>query len=489
MQSDGGVEQSGDPKQVAYPSPMLWIGGEWRSRSGTSLVRNPATGAVLGETPSATIADIQDALAAARASFPAWRATPATQRAMILTAAAALIRERLDTYAPWLTREQGKPLAEATTEFLLCAEAFEWFAAEGLRSYGRILPPRAPGVRQMVLPEPVGPVLAMTPWNFPALLAARKIAPALAAGCSCILKPAEETPAAALALAFALSDAGLPAGVLNIVLGDPALIARELISSPIIRKVSFTGSVPVGRALAGLAAEGLKPCTLELGGHAPVIVFDDADVEGAASAAALGKTRNAGQVCTSPTRFFVQDKAYDAFVESLAHAMKDVIVGDGLTAGTMMGPLANERRQRAIENLIGDAVDRGATLMAGGERGAGQGVFWMPTVLADVPAEAQIQLTEPFGPVAIVQRFSDPADAISAANLHPYGLAGYVFTQSSARAVAASEALAVGVVGINSFAVSHIEAPFSGVKESGYGYEGGAEGLDGYIHRKYVNHC
>lgn len=472
-----------------YPPPALLIGGEWRERAGARTIVNPASGEVIGQAPQATSDDLADALRSAGAAFPRWRDTPASERASLLNAAAQAIRERVEVFALRLTLEQGKPLAESRVEFLLCAEAFEWYAAEAVRAYGRILTPRTRGARQMVVPEPIGPVLALTPWNFPALLAARKIAPALAAGCSCILKPAEETPAAALALAAALQDAGLPPGVLNVVMGEPAQISRTLIASPVIRKVSFTGSTSVGRAVAVAAAEGLKPCTLELGGHAPVIVLKDADAPAAAQMAAQGKIRNAGQVCTSPTRFFIERPAYESFVEHFAAAMATVVVGDGRTPNTMMGPLANPRRQEAMKALVGDALQKGATMVCGGDHGSNAGTYWRPTVLANVAQDAAIRNVEPFGPVATVQPFDDLDAAVAEANALPFGLAGYLFTQSAARAVAVSEALAVGVVGVNSFAVSQIEAPFSGVKDSGYGYEGGREGLEGYLHQKYIHHA
>jgi succinate-semialdehyde dehydrogenase/glutarate-semialdehyde dehydrogenase len=340
----------------------------------------------------------------------------------------------------------------------------------------------------MVLPEPIGPVAAFTPWNFPALLAARKVAPALAAGCSCILKPAEETPASALALGHALSDAGLPAGVLNIVFGDPAEISRHLIASPVIRKVTFTGSVPVGRSLAVLAAEQIKPCTLELGGHAPVIVLDDADIDAAAALSAIGKTRNAGQVCTSPTRFYVQRPAYERFVERFGQALASIRLGDGLDPDTGMGPLANARRPEAMERLVADARRHQAEVVTGGERAGERGFFWRPTLLANVPDDAAAMSEEPFGPLALVSAFDELDEAIARANRSKVGLAGYAFTRSASVAVKLGEELEVGVLGLNSFAVSHTEAPFSGVKQSGYGYEGGSEGLAGFLHQKYVHH-
>jgi succinate-semialdehyde dehydrogenase/glutarate-semialdehyde dehydrogenase len=469
---------------------QLLIGGAWRKGCGQMLrVTNPATGDVLAEPNGASLDDLDAALAGAEVGFALWRRTPATGRAAVLARAAQLLRERTRAIARLMTLEQGKPLAQSELEISLCAETFDWYAAEAGRAYGRIIPARSPGARQMVLPEPIGPVAAFTPWNFPALLAARKIAPALAAGCSCILKPAEETPASALALGRALVDAGLPAGVLNIVFGDPAEISRHLIASPVIRKITFTGSVPVGRSLAVLAAEQVKPCTLELGGHAPVIILDDADIDAAAALSAIGKTRNAGQVCTSPTRFYVQRPAYERFVERFGEALSGIRFGDGLDPQTEMGPLANARRLDAMERLVTDAARHQAEIVAGGEREGERGFFWRPTLLANVPDHAAAMSEEPFGPLALVSAFDELDEAIARANRSSVGLAGYAFTRSASAAVKLGEELEVGVLGLNSFAVSHTEAPFSGVKQSGYGYEGGSEGLAGFLHQKYVHHA
>lgn len=468
---------------------QLLIGGAWRHGRGAAFdIANPATGARLAEAAGATPGDLDDALAAAESGFAAWRRTPAAGRARVLADAAALLRDRATPIARLMTLEQGKPLAQAELEIRLSAETFDWYAAEAGRAYGRIIPARTPGARQMVLPEPIGPVAAFTPWNFPALLAARKIAPALAAGCSCILKPAEETPASALALGRALVDAGLPAGVLNIVFGDPAEISAHLIASPVIRKVTFTGSVPVGRHLALLAAQQIKPCTLELGGHAPVIVLDDADIDAAAALSAIGKTRNAGQVCTSPTRFYVHRAVYERFVGGFGQALAGIVLGDGLDPGTDMGPLANPRRPDAMARLVADAVRHGAEIVTGGGSGRERGFFWRPTLLANVPEQAAAMTEEPFGPLALVSVFDELDEAIARANRRSVGLAGYAFTRSAAAAVKLGDDLEVGVLGLNSFAVSHTEAPFGGVKQSGYGYEGGSEGLAGFLHQKYVHH-
>jgi succinate-semialdehyde dehydrogenase/glutarate-semialdehyde dehydrogenase len=467
----------------------LLIDGKAVDTATAFAVVNPATGLEIANASMAEASHIAAALESSQRAFRSWRNTPALARAEILNRAAGIIRNNAEDIALTMTLEQGKPLAQSMGEVLICAETYEWYASEGLRAYGRILPARTLGGRQMVLPEPIGPVAAFTAWNFPGALVARKIAPALAAGCACILKPAEETPATALALAWALVEAGLPDGVLNVIFGDPAQISETLISSDVIRKVTFTGSVNIGKRLAVLAAQAMKPCTLELGGHAPVIVMDDADPALAAKISAQGKSRNSGQVCTSPTRFYVQDAVHDEFLGRFSEALQALKVGDGAAEGTEMGPLANDRRVTAMEALVADAVSRGARIVTGGKRIGNVGYFFEPTLLADVPDDAEIMSTEPFGPVAIVQRFVDIQEALSNANRNRVGLAGYAFTESHPRAVTISAGMEVGVLGINSFAVSHTEAPFGGVKDSGYGYEGGAEGLAAYLHQKYVHHA
>jgi succinate-semialdehyde dehydrogenase/glutarate-semialdehyde dehydrogenase len=470
-----------------YGPVDLFIAGELRgSRNKRREIINPATEEVIGTAAIATAEDLDAALAAAEKGFRAWRAVPAVDRAEILYRAAELIRERSEDTARLLTLEQGKPLAQSRLEILASAETFEWYAAESCRANGRILPARKGGTRQMVVPEPIGPVASFSPWNFPALLSARKIAPAIAAGCSCILKPSEETAAAALSLAIALHDAKLPPGVLNVVFGIPSQISEHLILSPVIRKVSLTGSVPAGQAVAALAAKGPKPCTLELGGHAPVLVLADADIAFAAKSSAISKTYNAGQVCTSPTRFMVHDSVYDAFVSSFVRELEKTKIGDGMIPQTRMGPLASARRVSAMSELVSDAVAGGARIATGGARVGDRGYFWSPTVLTDVAPTAKVLTTEPFGPLATIERFSDLGECITVANASPVGLAGYVFTQSAKAATEVSDALDVGMVGINSYALSNTEAPFSGVKNSGYGYEGGSEGLSGYLHYKSV---
>ncbi|MBM3573000.1 MAG: NAD-dependent succinate-semialdehyde dehydrogenase [Alphaproteobacteria bacterium] len=471
-----------------YESLAMYIDGQWCQGStgeGEDVV-NPATEAVIGRLPHASTADLDRALAAAKKGFAPWRKTSAYDRARILEKAADLIRERADKIATVLTMEQGKVLAEAKMEVTSCADICEWYAEEGRRAYGRIIPGRLAGQRQMAIREPVGPVAAFTPWNFPAITPMRKMAGALAAGCSIVIKASEETPGTCVALVRAFTDAGVPAGVLNLVFGVPDQVSRHLIGSPIIRKISFTGSIPVGKHLAKLAAEGMKKATMELGGHSPVIVFDDVDAIKVAEVAAAGKYRNAGQVCISPTRFYVQEGAYEKFLGRFTEIAKALKVGNGLESGTQMGPLANRRRVDAIDGFVGDAKKRGAKLRAGGERIGNQGYFYAPTVLSEVSEEARIMNEEPFGPAAPILPFKSFDEVVERANRLEFGLAAYAFTKSAATATAVSDALESGMVGLNHLGISLPETPFGGVKESGYGHEGGIEGLDAYLVTKFV---
>ncbi|WP_119696293.1 NAD-dependent succinate-semialdehyde dehydrogenase [Microbacterium halotolerans] len=473
---------------MPYPPLAQFIAGEMRrQRRQTRPVVNPATGDVLSKLPIASSGDVDDAAAAAAEAFPAWRTTSAYDRYRILRHAGELLRKRAADIGRATTQEQGKPVTEATAEVLAAADIFDWFAEEGRRAYGRIVPARRDDVRNMVLHQPVGPVAAFTPWNFPITIPARKLAAGLAAGCTVVFKPAEETPATGLALAHALADAGLPAGVLNVVMGEPAEISTQLIRDPRIRKVSFTGSTAVGREIAHLAAEGVKRVTLELGGHAPVLVFDDADIETAAAMAARSKFRNAGQICIAPTRFLVQEPVYERFTAALAEHVRALKVGNGLDEGTTMGPLAHERRPPAIAALVDDARDRGARVVVGGKPINGPGHFWQPTVLADVDHDARIMLEEPFGPVAISVPFTDLDDALVRANALPYGLASYAFTGSAATAHAIGERIEAGMLAVNHFMLTSPETPFGGVKESGYGSEGGSEGIEDYLVTKLVS--
>ena len=474
---------------MTYPTLSLLIDGKFIGVEGRASepVINPANGQTLAELPHASSADLDEALAAAERGFAVWRTVTAVDRGKIIKRAADLIRERIETIAIAMTLEQGKPLAESHGEIAYAADVIEWYAEEGRRAYGRIVPSRVPGVRLMVEHEPVGVAVAFTPWNFPALTPARKMGGALAAGCALVLKPAEETPATALELARAFVDAGLPQGVLNIVFGAPAQVSTHLITSTISRKVSFTGSVPVGRHLMELSAKHMKRTTMELGGHGPVVVFDDVDVEKVAAASVAAKYRNAGQVCIAPTRFYVQDAVYDRFTEKFVDAAKAIKVGNGMDSASQMGPLANARRVEAMERMVADARERNFKVTGGNRRG-NEGLFFDPTVVVDATDDALVMREEPFGPIAPIARFRDMEDVVARANGLPYGLAAYAFTTSNARALEIGRALKAGMVGVNSFAVSHPETPFGGVKDSGHGQEGGAEGLQAYFDVKLISH-
>ena len=472
-----------------YADLKFFIGGEWVGGEGRVMqpVINPATEEVIGQLPHASKADLDRALEAAQRSFPTWRAKPPHERGKILRRAAELLRERTETIARIATIEEGKALSETRWEVALSAEILEWYAEEGRRAYGRVLPQRASGVRMTVMKEPVGPVAAFAPWNFPIGNPARKIGAALGAGCPCILKPAEEAPGSALEVARALADAGLPAGVLSVVFGVPAEVSAYLLASPVIRAISFTGSIPVGKQLMKLAAEGMKRTTMELGGHAPVLVFDDVDVEQVLDQSVFSKYRNAGQVCVSPTRFYVHEKIYGRFLDGFTSRARALKVGNGLGEGTQMGPLAHARRLESMETLLGDARKNGARFQTGGARITGSGYFWQPTVLADVPNTARIMNEEPFGPVAILNPFSEFDSAIQQANRLPYGLAAYAFTRSARNVNLLGEQIEAGMIGINSYAISVPESPFGGVKESGHGSEEGIEGLDACLVTKFVS--
>jgi succinate-semialdehyde dehydrogenase/glutarate-semialdehyde dehydrogenase len=473
-----------------YTSLEHYIDGNWVKPTGSKAqdVVNPSTSKAIGEIGHASKADLDKALAAADKGFKTWRKVSSFERGKILRKAADLVRERADGIAKVLTQEQGKVLMEAKMEVMSAGDIIDWYSAEGQRAYGRIIPARADGVRNLVIQEPVGPVAAFTPWNFPVTQAVRKIAAALAAGCSIIIKCPEETPGSPIGLVKAFADAGVPAGVLNLVYGVPAEISEYLIPHPVIRKVSFTGSVPVGKHLNALAASHMKRATMELGGHSPVLVFDDADVEGAAKLMGGFKYRNAGQVCVSPTRFFVHDKVYDNFVGRFIDIAKKVKVGDGLDPTSRMGPLANARRVNAIEAFVADAQEKGAKVEAGGKRIGNQGNFYEPTVLTDVPDNARIMNEEPFGPVAVMLRFKETDDVLERANKLPFGLASYAFTKNAKTAGKVADALESGMVTINHFGIALPETPFGGVKDSGFGHEGGSEGLQVYMQTKYVSH-
>lgn len=469
--------------------PFL-IDGTWRAPSGTRAgdVRNPATGQTIARLPFCERADLDDALTAAAKGFQTWRKMTALERARIMHRAAALLRERADTIAHHMVREQGKPLAEARGEANAAPEHVEWHAEEGRRAYGRVIPSRIPGARQMVIREPVGPVAAFSPWNFPVNQLVRKISAALAAGCSIIAKPPEETPSACIELACAFQDAGVPDGVINIVFGVPAEVSEYLIASPVIRKISFTGSVPVGKHLGALAAAGVKRATMELGGHAPFIVAEDADIEAAVRLGVMLKYRNAGQVCASPTRFYIEEPVYDAFRTAFVTAAKNLTIGDGLNPATQMGPLANPRRLDAMDGFVEDAIAAGAHLDCGGRRAGNAGFFFEPTVLSNVPENARIMNEEPFGPIAALAKVASVDEAIARSNRLDFGLAAFAFTRSLATANRFSDELQAGMVSINHFGIAAAETPFGGIKESGYGSEGGAESLDAFMTVKFISH-
>lgn len=472
-----------------YPAVRMYIAGEWcQGGTGqTAPIVNPATEEVIGEVPLATTADLDRALGAAEEGFRTWRETPIARRTEILHAAADLLTERAVEVGRIMTLEQGKPLAEATGEARRVADTLRWHIEDARRAYGRIIP-SAPGTVLTVRREPVGPVAAFVPWNFPAGGPMRKISSALTAGCSIVIKASEETPATAAALVACFADAGLPAGVLGLVFGEPAEVSAHLIASPVIRLIAFTGSVPVGKLLAAEAGKVMKPSLMELGGHAPVIVCADADPVTAARRAAQAKFVNAGQVCTSPSRFLVHESLVEDFTAEFVKAAEAVVVGDGLDEGTKMGPLANERRLKAMERLTADAVARGAKVLTGGERLDCPGYFFSPTVLTDVPKDAELLHEEPFGPLAPIVPFTDLDEALATANALPYGLAAYGFTQSAATAEKLSGGLEAGILSINHCGGSVHEAPSGGVKESGYGREGGPEALDAYLVTKRVSH-
>ncbi|MBO0763243.1 MAG: NAD-dependent succinate-semialdehyde dehydrogenase [Hyphomicrobiaceae bacterium] len=473
-----------------YTSLEHYINGNWVKPSGDKSqdVMNPATSKPIGQLGHVSRGDLDNTLAAADNGFKQWRKVSAFERGKILRKAADLVRARTDEIAKVLTQEQGKVLMEAKLEVASAADIIDWYAGEGQRAYGRVIPARADGVRNLVIMEPIGPVAGFSPWNFPVTQAVRKVAASLAAGCSIIIKCPEETPGSPIGLVRCFHDAGLPAGVLNLVYGVPAEISEYLIPHPVIRKVSFTGSVPVGKHLNALAASHMKRATMELGGHSPVLVFDDADVAGAAKMMGAFKYRNAGQVCISPTRFFVHEKVYDDFVGRFVDIAKRTKVGDGLEPDTRMGPLANPRRINAIEAFVADAEEKGAKVEAGGKRIGNQGNFFEPTVLTDVPDTARIMNEEPFGPVAVMLRFKETDEMLERANKLPYGLASYAFTKDAKTAGKVADALESGMVTINHMGLALPETPFGGVKDSGFGHEGGTEGLQVYMQAKFVSH-
>jgi succinate-semialdehyde dehydrogenase/glutarate-semialdehyde dehydrogenase len=472
-----------------YQDVMLHIGGAWKPAAAGRVmdVINPATEEKIGNLAHAGTTDLDEALDAAAAGFAVWRKVAPYDRSKIMRKAAELLRERLETVAAIMTAEQGKPLVEARLELAGSADVIDWFAEEGRRAYGRVIPARGAGIAQLSLREPVGVVAGFTPWNFPVSQAVRKISAALAAGCAFILKGPEETPGSCAELVRCFVDAGLPAGVVQLVYGVPSEISEYLIPHPVIRKISFTGSTAVGKHLASLAGLHMKRATMELGGHAPAIVCADADLDAAAKILASNKFRNAGQVCVAPTRFIVQNDVYGPFLEKFLAATAAIKVGDGSLPDTKMGPMANDRRVAAMERLVADAVQKGGKIAAGGKRIGNKGYFFEPTVLTDLAADSACLHEEPFGPLALILPFGRLEDAISEANRLDYGLAAYAYTRSAASAAALSAGIESGMIGINHHGLAFPETPFGGVKDSGYGSEGGVEGLEPYTVTKFVS--
>ena len=469
-----------------YPEIKMLIGGEWRAREGAPIL-NPADESVLGRVPHATQKDLEDAVEAAEKGFRTWRRMSPAKRCEIILKAAALMRERVEELAVAMTLEQGKPIGQSRLEVVRAADILDWDANEGRRVYGRVIPSE-PGMRHTVLRQPIGPVAAFSPWNFPVSSPSRKVAGALSAGCSIILKASEETPGGAYQLARAFQDAGLPPGVLNLVFGVPADISQYLIPRPEIRLVTFTGSTVVGKKLAALAGAHMKPAIMELGGHAPVIVCDDVDPVAAATAAVMGKSRNAGQVCVSPTRWLVEEKIYEPFARAFADKAAALRIGNGLDPDMQMGPLANVRRVEAMADFVADAKATGGRVLSGGTRIANRGYYFPLTVLAELPETARALNEEPFGPIATVNPVKSLDEAIARANALPYGLAAYAFTNSARKAEQLAEGVEVGNLSINHYVASSAETPFGGVKDSGYGREGGSEGLTHYTVVKNVSH-
>ena len=471
-----------------YENSMLHINGRWRpSTSGKTIdVINPATEEKIGQVAQANSDDLQEAVQVANDGFKKWRYVPTFDRYKLMRKAATLFKERADKVATLLTLEQGKPLYEAKIETQVASDRIDWMAEEGRRAYGRVIPARSSHVSQLVIKEPIGPVAAFTPWNFPINQAVQKVAAAIAAGCSVILKGPEEAPASCTALVQAFVDAGLPNGVLNLVFGIPSEISDFLIPHPIIRKVTFTGSTVVGKQLAAKAGAHMKVITMELGGHAPAIIFEDGDIDVALKILSANKFRNAGQVCIAPSRFLVHEKKYKQFVRGFTQIAQNLRVGDGINPKTEMGPLAHERRLKAMQEFVSDAVSKGAKIETGGQRKGNKGYFFEPTVLTNVPTNARVMNEEPFGPLAPINMFNDFDSVIEEANRLPYGLAAYAYTSSVKKAATLSSAIESGMVSINHHGVALVETPFGGVKDSGFGKEGGLEGLEAYMNTKFV---
>ena len=474
---------------ITYTKLALHIDGEWLTASsgGYQNVTNPADDSELGQLPLAGKLELDRALAAAERGFKIWKHTPAHDRYTLLRKVAVLVRERHERMGQLMSLDQGKPLPEAIMEAKAAADHIEWYAEEGRRVYGRVIAPSGPSIRATVMREPIGPVAAFTPWNFPINQAVRKIAGALAAGCSIVIKGPEDTPASVVELVRCFTDAGLPAGVLNLVFGQPAEVSAHLIPSPIIRKISFTGSVPVGKQLAAMAGLHMKPATMELGGHAPFIVFEDADIASAVTVAVALKHRNAGQVCAAPSRFYLHESIHDKFVKAFVEKSRAIKIGSGLDSTTQMGPLAMFKRVEAMQRLTEDAKSRGARVLTGGERLGNKGNFFEPTTLVDVVDDALVSFEEPFGPIAPMYRFSSFEEVVKRANALPFGLSAFVFTRSLKTSIDISNEIESGMISINHFGLALPETPFGGIKDSGHGSEGGSEGLDAYLITKFVS--
>lgn len=470
-----------------YPKLQMLIAGQWTDGTSgeTENVICPADGKVIGSLPHASSGDLDDALNSSLDGFNRWRHETPLNRQVILEKAAKILEDKFEENTHNLTKEMGKPIGESKIEMQVAIDLLRWYGEEGKRVYGRIIPSRFPGMQHEARKAPVGPTLAFVAWNFPATNVMRKVAGALAAGCSITIKPSEETPATAIAIGKALMEAGLPAGVLNIVFGVPAEVSEHLLASPIPRKLSFTGSVPVGVHLQQLAAKNMIRCTMELGGHSPVMIFDDADIDSAAQHCAAGKFRNAGQVCISPTRFFVQESVHDKFLNAFKNHIASINVGDGLKIGTTMGPLVAGRRIEVMENYIADAVSTGGEIVLGGTRVANSGSFFEPTLIQNVPESAKIMIEEPFGPIAPTATFTSLDEVIDRSNSLPFGLASYAFTSNPKTSRILKTEIESGMLAINSMHVHSVETPFGGLKHSGYGYEGSIEGLEAFLVTKY----
>ncbi|MDC3140803.1 NAD-dependent succinate-semialdehyde dehydrogenase [Alphaproteobacteria bacterium] len=473
-----------------YPDTHLFLNGEWREAAAKESLEiiNPATEEVIGKVSHARKEDLDIALNAAESAFNSWKNVSAYERSKILRKAADIVRSKADQIATLMTMEQGKPLIEAKMETMGAADSIDWYAEEGRRAYGRIIPSRAPqGVYQFVFKEPVGVVAAFTPWNFPLNQVVKKVAAAFAAGCTAIVKGPEETPASVAELIKAFDEAGMPKGSINLVYGIPAEISEYLIAHPIVRKVTFTGSTAVGKLLASQAGTHMKRVTMELGGHSPAIVCEDADVKAAVKILSANKFRNAGQVCISPTRFLVHDSVYEEFVDGFVKQAESLNVGNGLEDGVKMGPLAHDRRLTAIEGFVADAVENGAKVLTGGKRKGNKGYFFEPTVMTNVSNEARIMNEEPFGPLAPINSFSSIDEVVEESNRLNYGLAAYAYTNSAKTAQDLGQSIESGQVSINHHGLGLVDTPFGGVKDSGYGSEGGPEGLDAYMTTKLVS--